>query len=290
MSNKTIAVIVVGFIGVFLVGLLIGALTIKAFYMPASKVKVDEHFEKAEIIFARSPSTGTVIVEVLEDSPAEEAGLAEGDVILSVDGEDVSGNNAFADVIRSYDAGDEIELLVVRGKEKLDLSVTLGEHPEDEDIPFLGVVARPFMRGSMTQGLPGERFTAPHHGHMDELMPFEHHEFEFRGMEGPGLMLMHVAEGSPAEESDLQPADVILSVDGEEITNFEQFAEIIGAYEPGDEITLEVLREGEDQEIQVTLGKHPEDPEKAYLGVMGFGIHEFMPDKMHPGLKFENQG
>ncbi len=290
MSNKTIALIAVGLIGVFLVGLLIGALTIKAFYTPASKVKVDEHFEKAEIKFARSPSTGSVIVEVIEDSSAEDAGLGEGDVILSVDGEDLGGNNALADVIRSYDVGDEIELLIVRGKEKLDLSVTLGEHPEREDMPFLGVVARPFMRGSMAQGLSGGWFAVPHHGHMDKLMPFEHHEFEFRGMEGPGLMLMHVAEGSPAEASDLQPADVILSVDGEEITDFDYFAEIIGAYEPGDEITLDVLQEGEDQEIQVTLGKHPEDPDRAYLGVTGFGIQEFMPDKMRPGLKFEIQG
>jgi S1-C subfamily serine protease len=120
-------------------------------------------------------------------------------------------------------------------------------------------------------------------------MPFDHPEFDFELMGGPGLVVMHVAEGSPAEESGLLPADIILAVDETEIGDFKQFAGIIRSHEPGDGITLSVVRDGEEQELNITLGEHPEEG-RAYLGVMGFGLHEFMPDKLRPGLNFESQG
>jgi S1-C subfamily serine protease len=82
---------------------------------------------------------------------------------------------------------------------------------------------------------------------MNEPMPFQHPEFDFEMMGGSGLVVMRVAEGSPAEESGLLPADIILAVDGTETGDFKQFARIIRTHEPGDGITLSIVRDGEGQ-------------------------------------------
>jgi len=290
MSNKTLFLVALGFVGTFIVGMLIGALTIRTFFYPALTLKDATTFEQDKVVFQRVFSTGAVIIEILEGSPAEVAGLVAGDVILRVDGEEVGKDGALADIIRSHAVNDEIELLIVRDGEKVSLDVTLGEHPEDVDMPFLGVVARPFARGPRAQGIPGGRFEYPHQGHMEEPMPFHHHEFEFDMMGGPGLVVIHVAEGSPAEEGGLLPSDIIVAIDGTEITHFDQFAGIIRSYDPGDGITLSVFRDSEVLELDITLGEHPEEEGRAYLGVMGMGIHEFMPDRLRPGLNFESQG
>lgn len=290
MSNKTLFLVALGFVGTFVVGILIGALTIRTFFTPTLTYMDEEHFNQTQFANERVFSTGAAIMEVLEGSPAEEAGLEVGDVILRVDGEEVGQDGALADIIRSHAVNDEIELLIVRDGEKVSLDLTLGEHPEDVDMPFLGVVARPFARGPKAQSIPGGRFEYPHQGHMEEPMPFHHHEFEFDMMGGPGLVVMHVAEGSPAEEGGLLPSDIIVAIDGAEITHFDQFAGIIRSYDPGDGITLSVFRDSEELELDITLGEHPEEEGRAYLGVMGMGIHELMPDRLRPGLNFESQG
>ena len=254
MSKKTLALLTLGFVGTFLVGMLIGALSIRTFFNPTLTLKADKTFDKDKVVLERVFSIGAVIMEVLEDSPAEVAGLAVGDVILHVNDEEVGKDGTLADIIRSQDIGDDIELLIVREGEKQSHDLTLGEHPEDED------------------------------------MPFHNPEFEFDMMGGPGLVVMHVAEGSPAEEGGLLPTDIIIAIDGTEIAHFDQFAGIIRSYEPGDGITLSVFRDGEELELNITLGEHPEEKGRAYLGVMGIGIHEFMPDNLRPGLNFENQG
>ncbi len=64
---------------------------------------------------------------VIADSPAEQAGLQEGDVILSVDGQRVDLNTPLASVLADYLPEDEVELMIYRGGQEEKISVTLGE-------------------------------------------------------------------------------------------------------------------------------------------------------------------
>lgn len=64
---------------------------------------------------------------VVSGSPAEKAGLKEGDVILEVDGEKLSETKTLGIVVQRHKVGDVVSLLVKRGSETLTISVTLGE-------------------------------------------------------------------------------------------------------------------------------------------------------------------
>lgn len=63
---------------------------------------------------------------ILKDSPAEKAGLKEGDVILSVNKEKITTKAPLATVVRNYKPGDTIVLEVKRGKEIININIVLG--------------------------------------------------------------------------------------------------------------------------------------------------------------------
>ena len=76
-----------------------------------------------------------------------------------------------------------------------------------------------------------------------------------------------VSEGAPAAEAGVQADDIVLSVDGVEAGSPAEVTRQITSHEPGDEVTLELLRDGEPMTVDVTLGQRPDDPSTAFLGV-----------------------
>ncbi len=92
--------------------------------------------EMAGGVLGMSPGAKVVIERVRPDSPAERAGLASGDVVLSVNGEPVSRLEAFVRAIKAH-AGKPIELSIERRGAILHLSV---RPARDEDgVPRIGV-------------------------------------------------------------------------------------------------------------------------------------------------------
>ncbi|MGQ0607969.1 MAG: S1C family serine protease [Chloroflexota bacterium] len=68
-----------------------------------------------------------------------------------------------------------------------------------------------------------------------------------------------VFPGSPAEAAGLQSGDIIVSVDGEQVSSDADLATLILPHAPGDTITLRVLRDNSAREVDVTLGELPDD-------------------------------
>ncbi len=86
-------------------------------------------------------------MQVQGGSPADQAGLetgddkiefqgqhdipADGDVVLAVDGRRLTRTADLADLISARDAGDEVELRVLRDGKRRDVTVKLGERPDE---------------------------------------------------------------------------------------------------------------------------------------------------------------
>jgi S1-C subfamily serine protease len=66
-----------------------------------------------------------------------------------------------------------------------------------------------------------------------------------------------VEPGSPADEGGITAGDIIVSVDGRRVTRDHPLDLRLLSFEPGRTIALEVLRDGLEREIQVTLGARP---------------------------------
>lgn len=72
---------------------------------------------------------GALINEVTAGSPADEAGLRPGDVVIAADGSPVDGQPAFVAAIRDKSPGDSIEIQVLRDDKRLTLTAVLAERP-----------------------------------------------------------------------------------------------------------------------------------------------------------------
>lgn len=79
------------------------------------------------------------------------------------------------------------------------------------------------------------------------------------------------AEPSPAAAAGFEPGDRVTSVDGETVTSWDQFSAIIRDH-PGDELTVTVLRDGQDETLQLTpkLTSRPEAAGSSTMVEVGF--------------------
>ena len=80
--------------------------------------------------------TGQMVINVHENSPADQAGLQQYDVITAIDGQKVSSNiDEFLNVVRGYKPGEVHTLNIVRGGQTMQITLTVGTRPEDVGAP-----------------------------------------------------------------------------------------------------------------------------------------------------------
>ncbi len=72
-----------------------------------------------------------------------------------------------------------------------------------------------------------------------------------------GAVIARIEAGTPAEQAGLQQGDVVVAIDGEVVTGSGDLTGGIRGYRPGDTVTLDVVRDGDVRQVQVTLGTRP---------------------------------
>ncbi len=81
--------------------------------------------------FKVTQDQGVVIIRVVKDSPAQKAGLKPGDIILKVDGKEVSSSNAVQQEVESSQVGSELPLDILREGKPLAIKVIPAPYRED---------------------------------------------------------------------------------------------------------------------------------------------------------------
>jgi 2-alkenal reductase len=76
-----------------------------------------------------TPPSGSSQAAVVAGSPAEAAGVKDGDLITAVNDQRIDGNHSLDDVMTQFAPGDELTLTVLRNGQPVDLTVTLGTRP-----------------------------------------------------------------------------------------------------------------------------------------------------------------
>jgi serine protease Do len=78
-----------------------------------------------------------------------------------------------------------------------------------------------------------------------------------------GALVADVVADSPAARAGLRRGDIILAVDGETVLDSRRLTLKISQAAPGTPVDLRLLRDGQEQNIRITLGELPSDPERA---------------------------
>jgi len=74
-----------------------------------------------------------------------------------------------------------------------------------------------------------------------------------------GVIVQEVVDGGPADDAGVEPGDVIVSLDGEPVRTVEEFLADLRGYDPGDEVEVDVLRDGDRRAVDVTLAERPDE-------------------------------
>jgi putative serine protease PepD len=68
-----------------------------------------------------------------------------------------------------------------------------------------------------------------------------------------GALVLNVERGSPADKAGIRAEDVVIAVEGQRVGSSEELVVAVDAHDPGDRVTVEVVRGGRSREVEATL-------------------------------------
>jgi len=191
--------------------------------------EIDEDLSDA---FNLDQDKGIVVVDVVDDSPAEEAGLKRKDVIVEFNGVKVDGSEPLADLVRDTKIGDKVDVVVMRKGQKKTLTVEIGERPSSKWRQFdKQLMVENLMKNNLAMAIG-------HRGYMGVTIQNLNDQLgEYFGVKnGNGVLITGVSEDSPAEKAGLKAGDVIIKADDEEIVDSEDIFDVMSDKEDGDTV------------------------------------------------------
>lgn len=194
---------------------------------------------------------GVLVNDVEDGSPAKEAGIQEGDVIIRYDGKPISNTGNLIRKVRATDPGEKVDIVVVRKGRELTVTATIQEKSEGHGYWFE-------QRDRVKPHLLKEK--AERRGWLGiHLQNVTEQLGEYFGVsDGDGVLVTEVVEDSPAEKAGLQAGDVIVSFDGEKIDDAAELIEAVRESVEGEEVEIEVIRNKSKQMIRAEIGKTPQ--------------------------------
>ena len=215
---------------------------------------------------------GALVIDVTPNSPADKAGLqgssikatifgqdtrVGGDVITAVDGNTIhTMDELIAYLFDHATVGQKITLTVLRRGKEQSVEVTLEARPNSQQLPQTQTASS----GQAYLGLSGTTLDPS----LNKALGLPQNT--------QGVMIEHIQSGSPAQKSGLQgsfkPAlvngqvlslggDIIEAIDGQPVATINDIGSILSQYNPGDQVTLQILRNGQPMEVKVVLGERP---------------------------------
>lgn len=174
-------------------------------------VTVQDLTDELARYFGLKEKKGVLIANVLADSPAEKAGIKEGDIITQFDNKELVNVNEMLRAVAKSEVGSRLKVTLIRDKKPLSLTVEIGERPQDvEEVISMtqGAKTADYWRGLQVAGLSSETGS------------------RFKTGETKGVVIVDIQAESPAEESGLMPGDVILSINKQPVNNIDDYQRI----------------------------------------------------------------
>jgi serine protease Do len=174
---------------------------------------------------------GVLVAEVIRDTPAQQAGLRDGDLIVAIDGRPVVETRTLQRLVGATSAGRELALVVLREGRRESLSVRVGRMPDDMVAERVALEFGFFVRNAAPEGGAG-------------------------AASDPAVVAA-IAEGSPAARGGLMVGDRVLAVNDRETASMESFRALAKDLLLRDPLRLRVERRGESVSLTLPPAQMP---------------------------------
>ncbi|HZG53238.1 MAG TPA: PDZ domain-containing protein [Pyrinomonadaceae bacterium] len=173
---------------------------------------------------------GAILEESLPGSPAEKAGLLDGDIITKFDGKSITGEDTLRDMLRETPIGKTVEIVFLRdGETKTAQLTTMSSEAYNSDA---------FM--PKERGMLGIETAA---------------RVAVEGTKIHGMLLDEVYPNRPADLAGLKVGDVVVEFDGKPVRTEEGLFGYINRAKPASTVNVVVYREGQRVTIPVKMGR-----------------------------------
>jgi len=179
--------------------------------------------------FSMKDSKGALVSDVKEDSPADQAGLKQGDVIIEYQGILIEDGVALQRMVTRTPVGSKVPVKVMRDGRARDLTVRIGEQPELEK------VAKKVESGEHDYALAGLS--------VEDLNQNTARELGIKG-KAQGVVVTSVDPDSGAEKAGLVPGDVIQEINRRPVKSVKEFEKVSSDLKKGDSILMLINRRG----------------------------------------------
>jgi serine protease Do len=169
---------------------------------------------------------GVLIINVIEESAADKAGIKEGDVILSVNDQAVNQPNELQAKVGILNPGDKVDLEVWRYGKKMDVVATLQARDGESSV------------ATREETQEKEKTVSNLGLKISNLDQRQLSNFDLES----GIIVLSVEPYSAANRARISRGDAIYEINGEEIESVSDFYDQVGEYKEGDVIKLKVRR------------------------------------------------
>jgi len=187
--------------------------------------------------FGLKEPKGALVERVNEDTPAEDAGLRAGDIIMEADGRQVVKTRDLIEYVASREPQSKVALKVLRQGKEIKKTVTLSERPGAEEV---GAGSVPEEEGGIDW--LGLRY--------QDLTPAARNQHDI-GSDVSGVWIVQVAQDSPFFGQGIRPGLIITAVNGQSVESVRGFEDIVRQASAGSVIRIYV----EDLSAQVSQGR-----------------------------------
>jgi serine protease Do len=177
--------------------------------------------------FSLKEPKGALISDVQEDSPAEKAGLKQGDVIVKYQGTTVDDAQTLQRLVTRSSVGTKASVTVIRNGRDEDLTVTVGEQPGSVKVAKSEAATDHALAGVEVQGL--DQRTARDLGLAGKTQ---------------GVLVTNVEPGSPADRAGIVSGDVIREINRKPVKSVQDFEKIASQIKEQDHALLLINRKG----------------------------------------------
>ena len=173
-------------------------------------------------------SKGVLVSDVKEDSPADQAGLKQGDVIIEYQGISVEDGVALQRLVTRTPIGSKVPLKVVRDGRAREVTVRVGEQPDQSRVAQAEVGQNEYALAGLS---------------VEDLDQATARELGLTG-KTQGIVVTKVEPDSGAEKAGLLPGDVIREVNRQPVRSVRDFEKVSTLMKKGDRVLILVNRHG----------------------------------------------